>query len=84
MAHHQSAQKRIRTSEKRRQVNRPQRSQLVTLTKAVRNAPNKKEGEKALSRVLPYLDKLVSDNIIHRNKANNQKSRLTKFVNRLS
>ena len=84
MAQHRSAEKRIRTSEKRRQANRHQRSQLFTLTKAIRSAGTKKEAEQALSRVLPYLDKLASNNIIHSNKASNQKSRLTKFVNKMA
>ena len=84
MAHHQSALKRIRTSEKKRQVNRQNKSKLHTLTKAVRNAASKEEGEKALNRIVPFLDKMASGNVIHRKKAANQKSRLTKHVNKLS
>ena len=83
MAHHQSAVKRIRTSEKKRIVNRQQKSKLNTLIKSVRTAKNKKEAEGALSEVLPYLDKMASVKIIHKNKAANQKSKLTKFVNQL-
>ena len=84
MAHHQSAVKRIRTSAKRRTVNRQFRSKLHTLVKSVRMAKKKKEGEEALAQVLPYLDKMASKNIIHKNKAANQKSKLTKYVNQLS
>ncbi len=84
MAHHQSAIKRIRTSEKKRLVNRQRKTKLHTLTKAVREAPNKKEAEEALTRVLPYLDKIASQNLIHKNKASNQKSKLTRFVNQMS
>lgn len=80
MAHHKSAFKRIRISGKRRLVNRQRRSKLVTLTKAVRNASSKENAQTALERILPYLDKAVSQGIIHRNKAANQKSKLTKFV----
>ena len=83
MAHHQSAVKRIRTSEKKRTVNRKQKSKLNTLIKSVRTAKNKKEAEEALTEVLPYLDKMASVKIIHKNKAANQKSKLTKFVNQL-
>ena len=83
MAHHQSAVKRIRTSEKKRIVNRQQKSKLNTLIKSVRTAKNKKEAEGALSEVFPYLDKMASVKIIHKNKAANQKSKLTKFVNQL-
>ena len=84
MAHHQSAIKRIRTSEKSRIVNRQKRSKLQNLIKLVRTAKNKKDAEVALTKALPYLDKMASKNIIHKNKASNQKSKLTKFVNQLS
>jgi small subunit ribosomal protein S20 len=84
MAHHQSAVKRIRTSEKGRVINRQKKSRLLTMIKAVRNAANKKDAEAALSRVLPYLDRMVAKNIIHKNKAANQKSKLTRFVSQMS
>ena len=80
MTHHKSALKRIRSSEIRRQRNRQNRSQLRTLTKAVRNAEKKEDAEKALARLIPYLDRLASKRIIHPNKAARQKSRLTKKV----
>ena len=83
MAHHKSAIKRIRTSSKRRLVNRQRRSKLVTLTKSVRNANSKEDAQTALQHLLPYLDKVSSQGIIHRNKAANQKSKLTKFVTSL-
>ena len=84
MAHHQSALKRIRTSEKKRQVNRQNKSKLHTLTKAVRTASSKEDGLNALNRIIPFLDKLASNNVIHKNKASNQKSRLTKHVSQLA
>jgi small subunit ribosomal protein S20 len=83
MAHHKSALKRIRTSAKRRLVNRQKRSKLHTLTTAIRKATTKEEGQAALALIVPYLDKLSAKNIIHKNKAANQKSKLTKFVSSL-
>jgi len=83
MAHHLSALKRIRTSEKNRSINRQNRSKLNTLVKAVRSAEGKEEAQKALNLVIPFLDKMVSKNLIHKNKASNQKSKLTKYVNAL-
>ena len=80
MAQNPSAIKRIRTSAKRRTINRQYRSKLQTLIKSVRMAKEKKEAEEALIQTLPYLDKMASKNIIHKNKAANQKSKLTKFV----
>jgi len=83
MAHHQSALKRIRIAEKQRQINRTSKSKLRTLTKAVRTAESKEGAQQALNRVIPELDKLAGKNLIHANKAANQKSRLTRFVNNM-
>jgi small subunit ribosomal protein S20 len=84
MPHNKSAKKRIRKSQKQRVINRQYKSKLSTLTKDVRKAATKKEAEKALHNVLPYLDKLAGKRLIHPNKATNQKSKLTKFVNKFS
>jgi small subunit ribosomal protein S20 len=84
MAHHRSAIKRIKTSAKRRAVNRQKRSRMATLIKSVIMAENKKDAEAALIEALPYLDKIASNNIIHKNKASNQKSKLTKFVSKMA
>ena len=84
MPHHKSAEKRIRKSEKQRIINHQYKSKLSTLTKAVREAPSKKEADQALKNIIPYLDKLASKGLIHRNKAANQKSKLTKFVVKFS
>jgi len=83
MAHHKSAVKRIRTSNKQRLVNRQSRSKLHTLTKAVREADSKEKAEVALNRITPVIDKLAARGLIHKNKAANRKSRLTKFVSNL-
>jgi small subunit ribosomal protein S20 len=83
MPYHQSAEKHIRKSKKQRLMNRQYKSQLSTLIKDIRKASSKKEAEKVLQNAIPCLDKLSSKGIIHRNKAANQKSKLTKFVNTL-
>jgi small subunit ribosomal protein S20 len=57
---------------------------MATLIKSVRMAENKKDAEAALIEALPYLDKIASSNIIHKNKASNQKSKLTKFVSKMA
>ena len=81
MAHHKSAIKRIRSSEIRRLRNRVMRKKLHTLTKAVRSADKKEDAEKALKSVTSYLDQLASRGIVHKNKAANYKSKLTRRVN---
>ena len=44
----------------------------------------KTEAEELLKTVNGMIDKLAKKNIIHKNKAANQKSKLTKFVNSLT
>jgi small subunit ribosomal protein S20 len=82
MPHNKSAAKRVRKSQKQRIINRQSKSKLSTLTKSVRSSTTKQEAEEALKKVSPYLDKLASKKLIHRNKASNQKSKLAKFVNK--
>lgn len=84
MAHHKSAVKRIRTSEKARLVNRRRRTLMKELIKSVLDSKSKKSAETNLKNTVSFLDKMVLENFIHKNKAANQKSRLTKFVNQLS
>jgi small subunit ribosomal protein S20 len=36
-----------------------------------------------LTKVISMLDRLAKKNVIHKNKASNNKSKLTKFVNNL-
>jgi len=83
MAQHKSAEKRIRSSETRRLRNRQYRKKFGTLTKGIREAKTKEEGEKLLNQAIPYIDQVASKKIIHRNKADREKSRLIKFVNKL-
>lgn len=84
MAHHKSAIKRIRTSNKQRLRNQHYKSMLRTFIKNVQNQDKKEEAEKSFRSTASLLDKLVSKGIIHKNKAANQKSRLARFVNNLS
>jgi small subunit ribosomal protein S20 len=84
MAHHKSALKRIRTSEKARLVNRRYRSQMKDLIKSVLTAENKETAQTNLKNTFSFLDKMVLKNFIHKNKAANQKSRLSKHVNQLN
>jgi len=84
MANHKSAKKRVRQSEKKRIRNR---YYAVTTRNAIRNLrakTEKKEAEEMLPEISSMLDKLAKRNIIHKNKAANLKSKLTKFVATLS
>ncbi|MCL4538031.1 MAG: 30S ribosomal protein S20 [Bacteroidetes bacterium] len=84
MAQHKSAEKRARQSVKRHTANRTARSEMKTLVKRVRSEKDKEKAAAALKEAASALDKLASKRAIHKNKAANQKSKLTKFVNKLS
>ncbi|MCR5862975.1 30S ribosomal protein S20 [Flavobacterium sp. J372] len=80
MANHKSALKRIRTSEKKRVLNRYQHKTTRNAIKAIRMATEKGEATEKLSAVISMIDKLAKKNIIHANKASNLKSKLTRHV----
>ena len=83
MANHKSAMKRIRSSETKRLRNRYQAKTARTYIKRLKQTTDKKEAEALLKTVSSMIDKLAKNNIIHKNKAANNKSKLTKFVNQL-
>jgi small subunit ribosomal protein S20 len=83
MAHHLSAKKRIRQSEKRREHNRYYARTTRSAIKELRNTKEKEAAAEMLPKVASMLDKLAKKNIIHRNKAANLKSKLTQHVNNL-
>lgn len=83
MAHHKSAQKRIRQSAKRRERNRYYEKTTRNLVRDIRELDNKKEAEKLLPKAISNLDRLVKKNLIHKNKAANLKSKLYHHVNTL-
>ncbi len=84
MAHHKSAKKRIRSSEKRRIRNKSSMSKVKTLTQNVLSAEDKEKADISLKDAVSYIDKSVSKGIIHKNNAARRKSSLTKHVNKLS
>ena len=84
MANHQSALKRIRSNKAKTERNHYQHKTTRTWIKRVRLATDKNEAESLLTETYSKLDKLVKKNIIHKNKAANIKSSLTKHVNGLA
>ena len=84
MANHKSAIKRIRQSEKRRLLNKYFHKTTRNAISKLRSLSNKKEASALLPKVVAMLDKLTKRNIIHKNKASNIKSKLTKHVNAMS
>ncbi|WP_339609843.1 30S ribosomal protein S20 [uncultured Roseivirga sp.] len=83
MANHKSALKRIRSNEAKRLRNRYQHKTTRTYIKRLRDTSDKSEAQELLKKVIAMVDKLAKNNIIHKNKAANNKSKLTKLVNSL-
>jgi small subunit ribosomal protein S20 len=83
MANHKSSKKRIRSNDAKRTKNRYQAKTARTAIKGIRTAKDKKEAQKALPGVISMIDKLAKKSIIHKNKAGNLKSKLTKHVSKL-
>lgn len=80
MANHKSSVKRIRTNNAKRLTNRYQAKSTRTALKTIRSEKDKKAASALLPKVTSMLDKLAKKNVIHKNKAANLKSKLTKHV----
>jgi len=83
MANHKSAIKRIKANAAKRLRNRYQAKTTRNAIKKLRKTTVKTEAAELLTRVISMLDRLAKKNVIHKNKASNNKSKLTKFVNAL-
>jgi small subunit ribosomal protein S20 len=83
MANHKSAIKRIRANNTRRDRNRYQHVTARNAIKKLKSLTSKSEAGKELVNVVTMIDKLAKKNIIHKNKASNLKSKLTRHVNTL-
>lgn len=81
MPRHKSAVKRTRQNIRRAIRNKAALTRMKTLIRKVRTSKAKDEATKALHTAVKYLDEIAAKGMIHRNKASNQKSRLTKLVN---
>ncbi len=83
MPNHKSAEKRMRQNEKRKQINRGNRTRVRNSIKKLREAIS---GEaKELGALLPAtvstIDKAVQKGVLHKNTAARYKSRLTTSAN---
>ena len=75
-----SAKKAMRQTKTRTERNRAQRSQLRNAVKKVRSAGTADEATKAFEAAQKVLDRAGRKNLIHKNAAARQKSRLAKAV----
>ncbi len=83
MANHKSSIKRIRQIQKRKLHNKYYAKTARNAVRKLRATTDKAVAVEFLPKVSAMLDKLAKRNIIHKNKASNLKSKLTKYVNKL-
>ena len=83
MAHHLSAKKRIRQAESKRVRNKYSARTTRNAVKKLRETTDKEAATQQYSEVVAMLDRLAKNNVIHKNKASNLKSKLAKHVNAL-
>ncbi len=83
MANHKSAMKRIRQTKTRTIHNRYYAKTMRNAVRKLRATTDKAEAEALYPKVQTMLDKLAKVHIIHKNKAANLKSGLSRHVNSL-
>lgn len=83
MANHKSALKRIRSNETKRLRNKYIHKTTRNAIRELRATEDKKAAQELYPKVVALVDKLAKNNIIHKNKASNLKSKLTLHVNAL-
>jgi small subunit ribosomal protein S20 len=87
MAHHKSAIKRIRQTERRTDVNRARTSRIRTFLKKVETAiaaGDQKGAAEALRLAEPEMMRGVKGSVMHKNTASRKVSRLSRRVKSLS
>jgi small subunit ribosomal protein S20 len=84
MANHKSSLKRIRQDKKRQLHNKYYAKTMRNAVRKLRAMTNKEEAAKLYPSVQKMLDKLAKTNIIHRNKAANLKSSLSRQINKMA
>ena len=87
MAHHASAKKSIRQTERRSAVNRARVSRVRSFIKKVEtaiDAGDKKVAAEALKAAQPVIHRGVRAGVLHRNTASRKLSRLSKRIKTLA
>lgn len=84
MANHKATKKDVRQSAKRREKNRYAGKTTRNAIRDLKGATDKATAGKSLPEVISMIDKLAKTGVIHKNKASNLKSKLTKRVNTMA
>jgi small subunit ribosomal protein S20 len=86
MPHHKSAEKRLRQTEKRTEVNGARLSRVRTFVKKVETAidsGDKTSAQSALTVAQPELHRAITKGVMHRNTVARKLSRLSARINAL-
>ena len=87
MAHSRSARKRVRTAERRTEVNRARRSRVRTFIKRVELAlesGDQTAAKAALTAAQPEIMRGVTKGVMHKNTASRKISRMSAAVKRMA
>ena len=76
--------KRVRQSQKANLYNNHYKSMMKTSMKKVLNSTSKEDASSLKDEAFKIIDKIASKGVIHKNKAANQKSRVSRHINKLS
>jgi small subunit ribosomal protein S20 len=80
MANHKATKKDARQAEKRRERNRYKGKTTRNAIRDLKDLTTQKEAGEKLPGVVSMIDKLAKSGVIHKNKAANLKSKLTRKV----
>ena len=83
MANHKSAKKRVRQDAVKKLRNKYQLKTARTFVRKLKETEDPNEAWDLYKKVSSMLDRLAKRNIIHKNKAANNKRKLAKHVNEL-
>ena len=84
MANHKATKKDVRQSAKRRERNKYYGKTTRNAIRDLKEVQEKAAAGKELPEVISMIDRLAKRGVIHKNKASNLKSKLTKRVNTLA
>jgi small subunit ribosomal protein S20 len=84
MANHKATKKDVRQATKRKERNRYYGKTTRNVIRDLKELKAKKEASEKMPVVTSMIDKMAKRGIIHKNKAANLKSKLTKRVNALA
>ena len=74
----------MKTSQGERMRNRGLRSRMTRAIKDLRDCKNRADADGKLKEAISIIDKAAQHNIIHKNKAGHDKSKLTLFTSSLA